>query len=342
MMLIQQPGGVYLIDRKFDFFFVHGYDSLLSLFATKGITLFDGEMVRHITTEKPYYLIFDLIVLDGVPCANKILEDRLKLIGNAVVQYRNARNEIPNPPFPLIGKVFRPRNEISSLMKNIVEKDGERYYADVDASKRYHKTDGLIFTPNERYNPKAVPNLFKWKYMDTVSIDLKINYKNNRTTIYFTCVGNEGNEIEYPLSVKPEDFERLRRDMSRQRDPNSIIVEFAYDFWRGMWSYKCIRADKNRPNHIKVVFDTLEIISENISIEEILYRIPLTPEQDHWPKRYKQVLQEILSDSKPRKPSHQLPPPPRLMQDGGQAKHHQQHYQHKPHEDKGAPHTANK
>lgn len=47
------------------------------------------------------------------------------------------------------------------------------------------------------------------------------------------------------------------------------IVECAYDPTAGTWRLHAVRTDKAQPNHIRVVFDTMESIAENISREEI-------------------------------------------------------------------------
>ena len=64
-------------------------------------------------------------------------------------------------------------------MASIIETNGERFYQD---DKRHHKTDGIIFTPDEIYQPKTCENLFKWKYLDMWSIDLKVGFNSGITS----------------------------------------------------------------------------------------------------------------------------------------------------------------
>lgn len=54
-MLLVYEGAVYLTDRKFAFYLVSGYESLVPLFATNGPTLLDGEMVRHADGRSTYF-----------------------------------------------------------------------------------------------------------------------------------------------------------------------------------------------------------------------------------------------------------------------------------------------
>lgn len=161
------------------------------------------------------------------------------------------------------------------------KQDGERYYSD---DRRHHKTDGVIFTPiDEPYKAKTMPTLFKWKYMDKISLDFKVNTTTRRDgQLAFTCGGKDGYEIDYPLKITDQDYERLLRDISRHRDEVNVI-ECSYDQWSGNWIYHKLRSDKNRPNHISIVFDTLEVIAQNVSPEELMYRIPLQdPAHDDW------------------------------------------------------------
>jgi hypothetical protein len=174
--------------------------------------------------------------------------------------------------------------------------------------KRHHKSDGIIFTPDDPYHAKTTPNLFKWKYLDQISIDLKIQYKANRTAIYFTCGGPDGIDIEYPINLKPEDVNKLNRDLSIARAQTTVIIaEFAYDQNSGLWLYKMIRNDKHKANFVKTIFETLEVICENIPIEEIVYRTPLESRNDDWKHQLKKAYTAIM-DRQHAKPAQHAPP----------------------------------
>ena len=99
-------------------------------------------------------------------------------------------------PFTLIGKQFMPLKSLSSLVKCLSDKDGTRVYKDETHNgqppKRYHKTDGLIFTPDLPYVPRTDRGLFKWKYTDEWSIDLKVLCSKSTGNISFSCVGDRG------------------------------------------------------------------------------------------------------------------------------------------------------
>merc|ERR1739847_226588 len=65
-------------------------------------------------------------------------------------------------------------------------------------------------------------------------------------------------------------------------DNGTVIVELTYDPIAGMWRFHLERTDKNHPNHISVVFDTMEAISENITENELAQRIPCSYANDTW------------------------------------------------------------
>ena len=53
-----------------------------------------------------------------------------------------------------------------------------------------------------------------------------------------------------------------------------LILEVAYDPQVGLWRFHTERPDKERANHVTVLFDTMEAIAENVTVEELFYRRP--------------------------------------------------------------------
>jgi hypothetical protein len=86
-MLLVRSDGVYLIDRSFRFYFVPGMEMLCSFLAHRDeesanaaeqITLLDGELVRHLQTKKPVFMIFDVVTIKGECVAEQTLDSMLK------------------------------------------------------------------------------------------------------------------------------------------------------------------------------------------------------------------------------------------------------------------------
>jgi len=280
-MLMIDPTGVHMIDRKFDFYRLEGFDSLITVFASKGLTLLDGEMVTHIPSKKQMYLIFDIVALNGEVVTTKTLKERLLTIGNGVVKvYRESIEKKiiqEDHPFTLIGKQFLPIGDLHKLLAFIKTVSGQKYYID---EKRHHRTDGFIFTPNGAYHPKTCNTLFKWKYLEELSIDLKAHFARLTQAISWSCVGDRGEDREYEIKMRNEDLSRLTRYLSVQKDPN-LIIEVCFDVKNAQWKFKMIRTDKAKANHIRVVTNTVDVIHENINEKDLLKFFPPKKSQPH-------------------------------------------------------------
>jgi mRNA guanylyltransferase len=282
LMLIVSDG-IYFIDRKYQIRSVR-FDLLNELYGTKGPTLLDGEMVRHAQTQRPIFMVFDVIMINNQYVADKNLSSRLQIIGTDVIApYRQiTKNQFPSShPFGLIGKTFFPKDQIKKLFAHIRkdERTGQRFYVD---DIRCHRTDGIIFTPDESYHVKTTFNLFKWKYVEKLSVDFKLTRVNNSNEFILSAQA-DGREVACKsVTFLDNDRTQLLNDMSNHTNLKSYIIECSYDPWIGYWRYQGIRTDKNKPNALSVIFDVMECISENITKEELIYRLQLSPEKDNW------------------------------------------------------------
>uniref|UniRef100_A0A6B2KZN5 Uncharacterized protein n=1 Tax=Arcella intermedia TaxID=1963864 RepID=A0A6B2KZN5_9EUKA len=284
-LLLICPVGVFLIDRKLAFFRVTNYDTLITLFcANNTTTLLDGELIKNHSTGKPIFLIFDLLEVLGENYASKKLDERLEVIGKKVVApYREAvQNRVipPEHPFALIGKVFYKKHKLNDLFSCIQEKDGEKYYIDKhnpkEPPKRHHKTDGLIFTPNDKYCFKTTNNLFKWKFIEKQSIDFKAKrIESNKFRLSCSVTGGDMDCFE--CSFSDNDLEKLNKDWEKHGKTDSAIIECNYNRYTGKWVYYTLRSDKKNPNYIRIVFDTIMAIAEGITKQEIADKLLKKP-----------------------------------------------------------------
>eukprot|EP01119_Soliformovum_irregulare_P021512 TRINITY_DN7175_c0_g1_i1.p1 TRINITY_DN7175_c0_g1~~TRINITY_DN7175_c0_g1_i1.p1 ORF type:complete len:667 (-),score=199.63 TRINITY_DN7175_c0_g1_i1:7-2007(-) len=299
LMYITQMA-VYLVDSKMRFHEIFMCDFLIDLYFTKGPTLADGVMVRHQGTNRPNFVVFDLLVMNGVRICETTLTERLKQIGvSLMLPFRKAQDEnrIPGSlPFHLTGQKIMDKSQIGKIFE-LVKADELGYKFKDD--KRDHRTDGIILTPDTSYNPES-SKIFKWQYLDTLTLVLKINAKSDQRAVdkyYFTCIGPDATEVEYSIQLNNLDREKLSRDMARHKDTTNLSAEFSYDHWTGYWRYKILRT-KGKHNGIKEIFETLELISENISKEELTFRLPLPSGEDQkWFDIQKQCYKNVLGDS---------------------------------------------
>jgi len=275
-LLLMCETGFYLIDRKYAFFKLLECQALVQNFvfqtAEPQITLLDGELVRNEDTKKVFFLIFDIIQFYGESVANLNLNARLAKVSKIVESFRalDGKGGLQTP-FVLIAKAFSPN--IGSIFANITERKDKgkdeihRYFN--DKSKRHHKTDGIIMTPNEPYRMKTVDNLFKWKYPDLQSIDFRAKHLGQGN--FSLSMSVEGGEAEcIQTKFLPHDFAKLKADMATYQKHLDAIVELVYDTHRGCWRYHTIRPDKKTPNFVRIVFDTMAIIAENVTPRELI------------------------------------------------------------------------
>eukprot|EP00005_Dracoamoeba_jomungandri_P005739 CAMPEP_0174252908 /NCGR_PEP_ID=MMETSP0439-20130205/2274_1 /TAXON_ID=0 /ORGANISM="Stereomyxa ramosa, Strain Chinc5" /LENGTH=788 /DNA_ID=CAMNT_0015333607 /DNA_START=26 /DNA_END=2392 /DNA_ORIENTATION=- len=290
IFLLVDDCGVFLIDRKFDFYLVQKYDQLKELYAKNGVTLIDGEMVHHKHTKRLMFLVFDVLSVNGKCVTSLPLSARLTHIRDGVVlPYRRAIDKgiIDNDthPFVIIAKPFYPKKLARKLFSHIsVDKSrnplGDYYFADM---KRHHKSDGLVLTPDEAYVPYANPKLFKWKFLETINFKLKVA-KGQHTLL---CTGDCGRDETCSLvQFSSQDVSRLQSDLKSTGDVSEQVqVKCLYDAKRGKWHYHSLRTDQSSITSLKSVFSTLLAIAQNISREEILYRIMQTSQSDDWEKK---------------------------------------------------------
>ena len=286
--LLVNPGGihgskgVFLIDRKFAFHRLKDYTCLQQIFC-QGQTLLDGEMVMH-RDRYPMFLVFDVLACNGKPYSDETLDKRLQVLRDDVITpYRKALDEgvVPKAlPFQIIAKAIFPKRYARKLASSIKTINGERYYQD---AKRFHKTDGIIFTPNTPYQPYGNYLTFKWKYLDQISIDWRVvesesnqnvghQYCGDRgLPLMFASKSNEGEVVTAPADFEPSSFEKLKRELTQKNlSLTNSIVECGYDVRCGKWTFHCIRDDKSAPNYIGIAVECLLSIAENISIGELV------------------------------------------------------------------------
>jgi hypothetical protein len=78
---------------------------------------------------------------------------------------------------------------------------------------------------------------------------------------------------------------------------------------------------------VRTVFDTLEVIAENISEQELSYRVPRAPQDDHWQARMTEAMHRMNQSAATNSTGHhsgsarhtpqggaRSPPPPHSLQ----------------------------
>jgi len=262
--------------------------------------LLDGEMVRHMKTGKLNFLIFDALDICGHTNVGMCsLPDRLHAIGSRVVEpFRKGNVDNNSLPFNIMGKIFRPKHLIAQLVALIKpQPNGEHLF---DDGKRCHRNDGLIFTPAEEpYKPYSSSKVMKWKYADHLTADFRFQFT---STGHAAFIGGNNKQDEewagFDLAHQ-SDWDRLTLDMATSANPSEAIIECGYVPQSQKWTYVLLRTDKPRPNHKTVVASMLNAVCENISMEELVSRIPMSPSQDDWEKTHPSTLHQNLHSKQP-------------------------------------------
>jgi hypothetical protein len=234
----------YLVDRKFDFFEVHGFEGLCEFFRRR--TIVDGEIITDLTTQRPKFIVFDMIELDGDNCTADPTTKRLERIGVFIKHFRDLAQTNPTFPFEMIGKFFRPKEHILSLFEKI---RGSVYHND---ERRHYGCDGILLTPkNQPYRPKGANfDLLKWKFLEKQTVDFYVEYPPGRNYLQLCCEGDNESRATCRRITNLDGPNKPLVDAVQQRirevGHGKIVAEFAYDIRDGSWKFHMIRKDKSR------------------------------------------------------------------------------------------------
>ena len=257
-------------------------------------TVLDGEVVLNhgcsgSTSPRAVFIVFDVLAISkedivmSLPFEKRL--DHLKQVSFCTKPENKSKVFGWNnrDPLPLLKKDFVQRTEIDLLLSNIQEDCGKRYYRH---GMHNHLTDGIIFQPNIPYVCGTDKKLFKWKYPDELTIDVRVTDDRTRSDSEELRV-IIGNSEENSFNIVLPRSERMRLEADRAQvsreagrfHTDDCIAEVGFDHEMGEWYYVCIRGDKKRPNAIKTVVGTLQELAECLSENELRERLCVPREQ---------------------------------------------------------------
>ena len=277
-------------------------------------TVFDGEVVmnrrpgRH--KARPVYIVFDILAISTTePVLQLPFEQRLRHLRQATFRTPTANHDMfdarfvadPSVALPLVRKNFVKRTELDELLTHVHEERGMRCYRNGDLHN--HLTDGVIFQPNLPYVLGTDVNLLKWKYLDTVTIDveeLPLRHNDDEDTLRVGCLGEEQTHVDLTRHVLLPKSERMRLEADKF-EARGRIVEVGFDPETGEWYYLTLRGDKVAPNHISTVIGSTLELGENVTTEELRYRMSVPPGQrDMFRKDMRGMLRQLLEHQRKR------------------------------------------
>jgi hypothetical protein len=277
-------------------------------------TVLDGEVVMHRGNSgkhpaRPIFIVFDVLTLGANAAVLHLqFEQRLRHLKQATFRTTTANKDMfadelvanPNIPLPLVRKNFVHRTALRELLGNVVEEKGARSYRKLPVHN--HLTDGIIFQPNLPYVCGTDVKLLKWKYLDTVSIDVELlpqrHFDRDDDPLLVGVMGTDQTTIDMSRYVLLPKSERYRLEADKF-ESNARIAEVGFDPEIGEWYYLTMRPDKIAPNHISTVLGTLLELSESLSAEELQYRMSVPPgHRDTYRKDLRKMLGQMLDFQK--------------------------------------------
>ena len=278
----------------------------------------DGEVVMHRGSPKhkarPIFIVFDVLTLNATEAILHLpFEQRLRHLRQASFRTKTANRDMfadaavadMSVALPLVRKNFVPRTELADLLQHVVEEKGHRSYR--NGPVHNHLTDGIIFQPNLPYVCGTDVNLLKWKYLDTVTIDVELlpprhmnhmTANNNADELRVGVLGEDQTMVDMTRYVKLPNSERYRLEADRA-ESGARIAEVGFDPEVGEWYYLTMRADKVAPNHISTVLGTLLELSESLTTEELQYRMSVPQgSRDTYRKDVRGMLKQLLEHQK--------------------------------------------
>jgi len=274
--------GMYLCDRKFSWYFVEKgklfIPSQNNPKENQNLTIFDCEVTYNYHYEKYCLMIFDILYIEGKKTMDFTLTKRLAVIRDKIiVPFREiypSQEMQSSLPFILLGKEYLKIQQIKDIFslikefKDINEPSGFRYL--YQNKIRYNDNDGLIFTSDEKcYKPKRCISLKRWKWPIFNTVDFLVKVSNfdgeDKCTLFFQ--NHERLEEYREVAFEKNNLEKLLVDLN---GATQAIIECSFNATIGEWIYHRIRNDKSYPNNFSSLMQIMEIISENLSKEDII------------------------------------------------------------------------
>ena len=270
-------------------------------------TVLDGEIVVHRKLRRPVFIVFDVLTVGQKPILHLPFSQRLEHLQKHTFAtssnlFSVAHLKDPSIPCPLLRKNFVPRLELDRLLSNVKEERDQRVYR--SGETHCHLTDGIIFQPDLPYSIGTDRGLLKWKYLDTVTIDVELlhpsalkRYRRPQDDDDFyalAVLGDEGSKVDVTKHVTLPISERLRLEADKA-ETGASIAEIGFDPNVGEWYYTTMRPDKIAPNHISTVLGTLLELAESLGTNELRYRMSVKEgARDSYRKDVSGMQQQML------------------------------------------------
>ncbi|EER05930.1 mRNA capping enzyme alpha subunit, putative [Perkinsus marinus ATCC 50983] len=277
-----QSQGVYLVDRRFNFYRIQLHLPNKDHTGMINTTLLDGEVVEdgHDTEEKTVrFLVYDAVAVDGQCVRDFNLMRRLQAFLEGVLMPRRqlSPEKRANDAFQVYLKDFFEVTDCDTVM---------------NFGKRLpHECDGLIFTPvMPPYIAGTCRQLLKWKpaHMNTADFAVELVMGDSMQEFHVKLLAaSEGVQVFQGiwLSRSGPHWQWLTENT---RQVNGAIIECNWDpntytfvpsdamhyvetgdWVPGGWQFQRIRTDRTSPNDERVVGRVKKSIADSVTFEEL-------------------------------------------------------------------------
>ena len=283
MMLIDGKDQVFMFDRNNTVFFVPNLDFPKRKDHINCITqtLVDGEMIVDQVDAKPVprYLIYDIIMFEGLEVGKTDFERRLLCINKEIVGARTLAIQQ--------GRLDKTKQSFSVRAKPFWDIHVTEQLLDGKFSRQVsHETDGLIFQPvKDLYHYGRSMKVLKWKPPELNSVDFKLNIVRENK------IGHLPRTIGY-LHVGGLDpaFSEIKLN-KELRGLNGKIIEC---YWEvvdgcGQWKFMRQRTDKSFPNAYSTAQGVIESIRNPVNKQALFECIKLARDTDLMPPPLKKT-----------------------------------------------------
>ena len=240
-------------------------------------TILDGELIPKANQLKgapatgAWYLAFDCLSWSNQDVRNLPHLRRMDYAQAVTDQFKSQVLYVNTKTF----RSFNSPQEFFAIMREMFREQRLLSY----------KQDGLMFTPsNTVYNPHSddhplyrrvltdYPDICKWKPENQLTIDFQIQRKATPTGGVIQLYVNErGRPIPF-TGTRDFPFDNYKVDNGHQLTlnlPNETIVEYGWDYERGLFIPHRVRFDKTKPNKIEIANDVWMDIQRPLTQETL-------------------------------------------------------------------------
>lgn len=273
MLFVDNTHRVLLVDRTLKM-----YDTNVDCTALKA-TLLDGELVFDFEHGAYKYAVFDCTYSNGLSCRRQNWHKRMEAAEYAV-------SALSVLPFMVYIKQAVSVHELHKLRIDPVSVDDKNahhhIYNWVDVRNAYvhrHHCDGLVFVPIDMpYVCLQNTRYYKWKDPRFITVDFVLQPRHSHSH------QQQNKDDEIWLWYTESFCQRTQRYKQAAYRPVSCDVESQLgprEQWVGRvvecsfceeddWKPLRVRHDKDIPNNVRTVIDTLETIAQRLTMEALI------------------------------------------------------------------------